>query len=159
MQSDHRPNRSKRLLNTQSGFTLIEMLVVLVIIGLLAGLVGPRMFGKVDESKVKAAKAQIKMIRGSLETLRLDTGRFPSAEDGLDILFHRPVDEKMSKYWKGPYLDEEVPLDPWNNDYIYQVPGDNGLPFALFSYGADGTEGGSGVNEDIGYLPPQTTEE
>jgi general secretion pathway protein G len=136
------------------GFTLIEMLVVLVIIGLLAGLVGPRMFGKVDESKVKTANAQIKMLRGALETMRLDVGRFPTEEEGLQVLYHPPTDTKISQKWKGPYLDEEVPLDPWGNKYQYTVPGRDGLPFALFSFGADGVAGGEGLNLDLGFLPP-----
>ncbi len=141
---------------SNEGFTLLEMLVVLVIIGMLAGLVGPRMFGKVDESKVKTAKTQVKMIRGSLETMRLDTNRFPTQAEGLDILYHRPSDAGMARFWKGPYLDEEVPLDPWGNKYQYTVPGKDGLPFALYSFGADGALGGEGFNQDQGYLPPGT---
>ncbi len=140
----------------RAGFTLLEMLVVLVIIGMLAGLVGPRMFGKVDESKVKTAKTQIKMIRGSLETMRLDINRFPNSSEGLDILYHAPADPNIAKFWKGPYLDEEVPLDPWGNKYQYTLPGKDGLPFALYSFGADGKRGGEGLNEDLGYLPPDT---
>lgn len=138
----------------EAGFTLLEMLVVLVIIGMLAGLVGPRMFGKVDESKVKTTKTQIKMLRGSLETMRLDINRFPTAAEGLGILYRAPTEPQIAKFWKGPYLDEEVPLDPWGNSYQYTVPGKDGLPFALYSFGADGKSGGEGLNEDLGYLPP-----
>jgi len=138
-----------------TGFTLLEMLVVLVIIGLLAGLVGPRMFGKVDSSKVKTAGIQVKMLKGSLETMRLDINRFPTQKEGLESLFHHPTEEPLKSLWKGPYLDEEIPLDPWGNPYQYQIPGDEGYPFALFSYGADGKSGGDGFNGDIGYLPPQ----
>lgn len=138
----------------EAGFTLLEMLVVLVIIGMLAGLVGPRMFGKVDESKVKTAKTQIKMLRGSLETMRLDINRFPTEAEGLDILYHAPSDPQIAKFWKGPYLDEKTPLDPWGNPYQYSVPGKDGLPFSLYSFGADGKSGGEGLNEDLGYLPP-----
>lgn len=143
-----------RAMRSQQGFTLLEMLVVLVIIGMLAGLVGPRMFGKVDESKVKTAKTQIKMLRGSLETMRLDINRFPLETEGLDILYHAPAEPQIAKLWKGPYLDEEMPLDPWGNKYQYTVPGKDGLPFALYSFGADGKRGGDGLSEDLGYLPP-----
>lgn len=138
-----------------AGFTLLEMLVVLVIIGLLAGLVGPRLFGKVDSSKVKAAEAQIKMLRGALETLRLDIGRFPNADEKLSMLYQRPTDEKLKSRWHGPYLDEEVPLDPWGNPYQYTLPGREGQPFALYSFGADGQSGGEEFNADVGYLPPK----
>jgi general secretion pathway protein G len=137
----------------QSGFTLLEMLVVLVIIGLLAGLVGQRMFSNVDKAKVQTAKTQIKMLKGALETVRLDIGRFPTAEEGLSVLRNPPKDENLKAFWKGPYLDEETPLDPWNRPYQYAVPGSDGQPFALYSFGADGQAGGTEYNEDIGYLP------
>jgi len=136
------------------GFTLLEMLVVLVIIGLLAGLVGPRLFGKVDASKVKTAEAQIKMLRGALETYRLDVGRFPTAAEGLNALYHSPTDAKLKALWHGPYLDEEIPLDPWGNPYQYSFPGREGQPFALYSFGSDGQPGGEGYAADVGYLPP-----
>jgi len=141
--------------NLPSGFTLIEMLVVLVIIGLLAGLVGPKLFSKVDSSKVQTAQTQVKMLKGALETLRLDIGTFPSTEDGLAILNEPPKDERLRAKWKGPYLDEALPNDPWGNPYQYSVPGANGQPFALYSFGADGKKGGEGNDADIGYLPPQ----
>ena len=124
--------------HSQSGFSLLEMLVVLVIMGMLAGLVGPRMFGQVDSSKAKTAKTQIKMLKGSLETMRLDTGRFPTEDEGLDTLFERPQEEPARSRWRGPYLDEAVPLDPWGNPYQYSIPGANSQPFALYSLGADG---------------------
>ncbi|HSY27502.1 MAG TPA: type II secretion system major pseudopilin GspG, partial [Burkholderiaceae bacterium] len=116
------------------GFTLLEMLVVLVIIGLLAGLVGPKMFSKVDSSKVQTAQTQVKMLKGTLETMRLDIGRFPTTEEGLALLNDRPKDEKLSAKWKGPYLDEALPNDPWGNPYQYSVPGSNSQPFALYSF-------------------------
>jgi len=146
-------NRFFRSFGSIHGFTLVEMLVVMVIIGLLAGLIGPRMFSRVDESKIKTAEVQIKMIKGALETMRLDTGVFPSEEQGLDMLNTAPSSERLKSLWKGPYLDEDVPLDPWGSEYQYSVPGDNGRPFALYSFGADGKPGGSGNNADIGYLP------
>jgi len=133
------------------GFTLLEMLVVLVIIGLLAGLVGPRLFSKVDSSKVKTAETQIKMIKGALETMRLDIGRFPTTQEGLDILYHQPKDAQIAGMWQGPYMDEEVPLDPWNNPYQYRLQNDGGRAFLLYSYGADGQSGGEGFDQDLGY--------
>lgn len=137
------------------GFTLLEMLVVLVIIGLLAGLVGPRLFTKVDDSKIKTAEVQVKMIKSALETLNMDLSRFPTDAEGLAILYHKPSDPKAATFWNGPYLDEEVPVDPWGNPYQYSTPGRDGLPFALYSLGPDGSRGGDGKNADIGYLPPQ----
>ena len=137
------------------GFTLIEMLVVLVIIGMLAGLVGPKLFTKVDESKVKTAQAQIKMLKGTLEGLRLDIGRFPTESEGLILLTSPPSDEKLKTRWRGPYLDEALPKDPWGNAYQYSLPGANGQAFALFSFGADGKRGGENFDADVGYLPPQ----
>lgn len=146
---------TKKSIMHNSGFTLLEMLVVMVIIGLLAGLVGPRMFGKVDDSKVQTAKTQIKMIKGCLETMRLDINRFPTQEEGLDSLYHSPKDEAVKSLWKGPYIDEEVPLDPWGKEFQYTLPGLDGRPFALYSFGADGKLGGEDYNADIGYLPPE----
>lgn len=138
----------------QRGFTLIEMLVVLVIIGLLAGLIGPRLFGQADKSKVQTAGVQIKMLKGALQTLQLDMGRFPTAQEGLALLIHPPSDAALRARWHGPYLDDPtVPKDPWGNPYHYRRPGPQGMPFALFSYGADGEPGGTGIDADIGYLP------
>ena len=136
------------------GFTLIEMLVVMVLIGLLAGLVGPKLFGKVDSSKVQTASAQIKMLRGSLETYRLDVGRYPIQAEGLGALAQAPADEKLKARWRGPYLDQDLPADPWGNAYAYSLPGASGQPFALYSMGADGKRGGEGNDADIGALPP-----
>ncbi len=137
-----------------AGFTLLELLVVLVIIGLLAGLVGPRLFTKVDSSKVQTAQTQIKMFKGTLETMRLDIGRFPTVSEGLALLNQAPNDERIMNKWKGPYLDEALPQDPWGQPYQYAVPGANGQPFALYSLGADGKRGGEGNDADVGILPP-----
>lgn len=142
-------------INKVSGFTLIEMLVVLVIVGLLAGLIGPKLFTKVDSSKVQAAQTQVKMLKGTLETLRLDIGRFPTEAEGLVMLNTPPSDEKLKARWRGPYLDDELPMDPWDNPYQYSVPGTNGQPFALYSLGGDGKKGGTETDADIGYLPPR----
>ncbi len=133
------------------GFTLLEMLVVLVIIGLIAGLVGPRLFSKVDSSKVQTAGVQIKLLRGSVETLRMDIGSYPPSDVGLSMLVAPPADPTLRARWKGPYLDEAVPLDPWGNAYQYQVPGEEGRPFSIISLGADGKPGGDGNDADIGH--------
>lgn len=134
-----------------AGFTLLEMLVVLVIIGLLAGLVGPQLLGRVDTSKVSAAQTQARMLKTSLETMRLDVGRFPTKEEGLDLLNTPPKDERMARRWHGPYLSEDVPLDPWGNPYVYAPEGATTL--VLYSLGADGEPGGEGTNADVGILP------
>lgn len=136
-----------------SGFTLLEMLVVLVIIGLIAGLVGPRLFTRMDVSKVQTAQAQIKLLRGALETYRLDVGVFPSNEQGLRVLNFAPDEAVAKAKWKGPYLDGDVPLDPWGLAYLYQVPGPDGRGFYIWSYGADSKPGGESNDADIGIVP------
>ena len=133
------------------GFTLMEMLVVLVIIGLIAGLVGPQLLGRVDTSKVTAAETQVKMLKGALDTMRLDVGRYPTKEEGLDLLLVAPQDERLQRRWRGPYLDGAVPLDPWSNPYQYSPDGSRSL--ILYSLGADGKTGGEGVDADVGYTP------
>jgi general secretion pathway protein G len=138
----------------QRGFTLLEVLVVLVIIGMLAGLVGPRLLSQVDRGKVTTAEAQIKMLRSALETMRLDLGRFPTTEEGLSFLTTAPVDPAVRSRWVGPYLDGQLPMDPWGNPYQYSVPGRDGQPFALYSYGGEGKPSGGVVSAGIGYLPP-----
>ena len=133
-----------------NGFSLIELLVVLVILGLLGGLVGPRLFSQVDSSKVEVAKTQIRMLKTSLQAFRLDVGRYPSNEEGLKSLVEKPASNKR---WRGPYLEELLPRDPWGNPFFYVPNANNFQGFALYSQGADGKKGGEGVNEDIGYLP------
>lgn len=147
MTRDQRPRR-------QSGFTLLEILVVLVIIGLIASLVGPRLFTQLEGSQVRVAETQVKMLRGAVETFRLDMGRLPTTDEGLGVLHAKPVDARAAERWRGPYLDEAVPLDPWDHPYQYAVPGRDGQPFALFSLGADKAAGGEGNAADIGILPP-----
>jgi len=137
------------------GFTLLEMLVVLVIIGLIASLVGPRLFSRVDSSKVQVADTQARMLRGAVETFHLEVGRLPTVQEGLAVLTTPPADERAKSRWRGPYLDEAVPADPWGNPYVYDMPGKDGLPFALYSYGADGKPGGEGNDADVGFLPAQ----
>lgn len=135
------------------GFTLLEMLVVLVIIGLIASLVGPQLFSRVDTSKVQVAETQVKLLRGAIETFRLEVGRLPTPQEGLSVLDTAPSDDQSRARWHGPYLDEKVPMDPWGHPYQYAVPGRDGMPFAIYSYGADGKPGGEGINADTGYLP------
>ena len=129
----------------QRGFTLFEILVVITILGLLAALVGPRLFGKVTGARQKAAKAQIEMFGTALDTFRLDVGRYPTMEEGLKALREKP---SGTEGWQGPYLPKEIPVDPWNRPYIYRCPGDHG-DYDLLSYGLDGVEGGEGENQDI----------
>jgi len=148
--------RSQKIARPQSqqGFTLLEMIVVLVIIGLIMGLVGPSLFNQADKAKVQTAGTQIKMLKGSLLTYRLDVGRMPTTNEGLVVLKQPPSDEAKKPFWKGPYIDGDIPLDPWNNAYKYDAQAStNGQPFSLYSYGADGVQGGEGYNTDVGYLP------
>ena len=135
-------------LRLQRGFTLLELLVVLLIIALLAGYVGPKLFGEVGKAKTKTAASQMKSIAGALDQYRLDTGRYPSTELGLNALTKKPADEAK---WTGPYLMKDVPNDPWDKPYIYRIPGENGHDYDLLSYGLDGKPGGSGEDTDINF--------
>lgn len=139
-------NKSRRKIAIDCrGFSLIEMLVVLMIIGLLAALVGPKLFGKVGKARRQAAKAQITMLGTALDAFRLDVGRYPETGEGLEALRTAPGGIEA---WDGPYLDKEIPKDPWKNDYVYFCPGEHG-EYDLMSYGADGSQGGEKDNEDI----------
>ena len=127
------------------GFTLLELLVVMVIIGLLAGYVGPKYFSQVGKSEIKAARAQIDALEKALDQYRLDTGHYPGMEQSLAALVTRPANEPK---WDGPYLKKNVPPDPWGNAYVYRIPGEHG-EFDLLSYGKDGQPGGTGEAADI----------
>jgi general secretion pathway protein G len=129
----------------EKGFTLLELLVVVVIIGLLAGFVAPRYFGQVGKSEVATAKAQIDAFEKALDQYRLDVGRYPPAELGLKALVDKPASEPK---WNGPYLTKEVPLDPWGKAYVDKVRGEK-WDFDLVSLGRDGRPGGSGEDADI----------
>jgi general secretion pathway protein G len=128
------------------GFTLLELLVVIVIIGLLAGYVGPRYFSQVGKSEIQVARAQIDALEKALDQYRLDTHRYPSAEEGLSVLTAKPTSVAN---WNGPYLKKSVPNDPWGQPYVYRTPGQRG-EFDLISYGRDGKPGGTGQEADIG---------
>jgi general secretion pathway protein G len=129
----------------QRGFTLLELLVVIAIIGLLAGYVAPRYFSQVGKSEVSVAKAQIDAFEKALDQYRLDTGHYPSGEQGLNALITRPQNEAR---WNGPYLKKAVPADPWGHPYIYRQPGEHG-EYDLLSYGKDGAPGGTGEAADL----------
>lgn len=128
-----------------AGFTLLELLVVMVIIGLLVGYVGPTYFAQVGKSEVKAARAQIVALENALDQYRLDAGHYPSTDLGLAALFSPPANEPR---WAGPYMKKTPPADPWGNPYVYRMPGEH-AEFDLLSYGKDGQPGGSGEAADI----------
>ncbi len=137
----HRPRLGRR----HGGFTLLELLVVMVIIGLLAGYVGPKLFGQIGKSQAKVTRAQIDGLSKSIDQYRIDTGRFPTSQQGLGALLKSPPGESS---WAGPYLAKAVPKDPWGNDYRYVAPGEHG-DYDLFSFGRDGKPGGDGEDADI----------
>ncbi|MEY4571602.1 MAG: type secretion system protein [Bacteroidota bacterium] len=129
----------------QKGFTLLELLVVMVIIGLLVSYVAPNYFAQLGKSEVKVAKAQINAITKALDSYRLDNGHYPSQESGVNALNIAPPNEPN---WKGPYLQKNIPLDPWGQPYIYRIPGEKN-EYDLFSYGKDGKSGGNNDDADI----------
>ncbi len=138
MQHRHRPAR---------GFTLIELLVVLLILGMIAGIAGPQIMNYLGDSKAKAAKLQIGEFEGTLDLYKLDVGRYPDGQEGLQALVQAP--STAGDRWRGPYLKKKaVPKDPWGNDYVYAAPGKHGN-FDIVSLGADGKEGGDGENKDV----------
>jgi len=128
------------------GFTLVELLVVIVIIGLLASLVAPKLFGKLEDAKVKTAKAQLSMISTALDAFKLDVGRYPTTQEGLKVLWSDPGNIPN---WNGKYLPKPIKKDPWGHPYYYKSPGEDGEPYDLKSLGADGQLGGTGENKDI----------
>ena len=127
------------------GFTLMELLIVLVLIGLLAALVGPTLYQRINPAKESAARAQIENFMTALDSYFVDTGRYPSGPEGLKALRAKP---ESGDKWNGPYLKKEVPADPWGNAYVYRAPGRNG-GYEIVSFGADGREGGEGFDEDL----------
>lgn len=129
-----------------SGFSLLEIMVVMSIIGLLMALVGPNLIRQRGKAEVQSAAVQINQLGTALDSYRLDIGRYPNTQEGLNALRSKPngVDR-----WDGPYINKDIPLDPWSRPYFYRAPGEGGRPYDLFSHGADGAQGGEGDNRDI----------
>lgn len=138
--------RASRFPNRQAaGFTLLELLVVVAIIGLLAAYVGPKYFSQVGKTEQAVAKSQVEAFSRALGAYRLDVGAFPSTEEGLQALIDKPA---QAAKWRGPYLEKAVPVDPWGRVYVYRSPGSRG-DFDIVSYGKDGQPGGSGDDADV----------
>ncbi|MBA3445945.1 MAG: type II secretion system major pseudopilin GspG [Gemmatimonadales bacterium] len=131
------------------GFTLIELLVVIIVLGLLAGLVGPQILGRLSEAKSATARTQIDLLGVALDSYRLDNGSYPSGEQGLAALRDRPAREPAPTNWRGPYLRKPVPLDPWGRPYIYTIASTQATGFELRTLGKDGKPGGEGEDADI----------
>lgn len=138
-------NSSKYSLSKIQGFTLLELLVVMVIIGLLAGYVGPKYFEQIGKSETKTARAQIDSLGKALDQYRIDVGQYPTTEQGLAALNKNIANDAK---WAGPYLKKDVPSDPWNKPYLYKSPGEHG-DFDLYSFGKDGQQGGAKESEDV----------
>lgn len=129
-----------------AGFTLVELLVVLVILGLLAGIVVPNLIGRTETANIQTTQTQIEQLGGALDMFRLEVGRYPTTAEGLEALIRQPPGARR---WNGPYLRRStIPTDAWGNDFVYRAPGEHG-PYDLLSYGADGSPGGSGENAEI----------
>ncbi len=138
----------RRLTKARRGYSLMEILVAVAIIATLATIVAPRLFGQLDRSRVTAAETQIRMLETALDTMRLDIGRYPSEQEGLALL--RTPAESVASTWAGPYLDENIPMDPWGNSYLYRPAATSADRGQVFSHGADNVEGGTGLDADIG---------
>lgn len=141
-------NRRRRL--DERGVTLLEVVVVVIILGLLAALVGPRIFGRVSEAQSETARTQIRLLTLALDNYRFDNGSYPTTAQGLAALRQRPTTDPVPRAWKGPYLRREVPDDPWGRPYLYRSPGEvNPAEFDLLTLGRDGQPGGEGDDADI----------
>ncbi len=147
LQQRDRRGRWRMLAARRAGFTLVEMLVVLAIIGLIVGLAAPRVFNQLAQAKTRAAKVQVESLKSALDLFFLDSGRYPTTSEGLTALVVRPSNGSS---WNGPYVKStNVPRDPWNHDYLYQYPGKEGRAYEIVSLGADGREGGSDSAADV----------
>ena len=142
--------KKKQTQQKQRGFTLIEIIIVVIIMSLLAALIVPRLFKKVEKSKLQIAKTQILYLENAIKMFKLDTGRYPSTEEGLGVLLENTG---SIHNWDGPYLEKGLPKDPWGRDYLYTCPGQNYV-FDITSLGADGKEGGEGENKDVNNWAP-----
>lgn len=138
--------RTQRSSSAQAGFTLLELLVVILIIGLLTGIVGPRFLGQISRSEVTTARAQLDALDKALQSYRIDNGHYPTTSQGLRALVAQPSDESR---WRGPYLQGEVPPDPWGSAYQYRAPGQNGKDYELVSFGKDRAVGGQADDADL----------
>lgn len=137
--------KQKNVFRSERGFSLIELMIVMIILGLIASLVGPKYFGQLGKAKLKTAKTQIQLLLTALDAYRLDMGSYPTGSDGLEALVRDPGQEN----WNGPYLAKgAVPNDPWGNPYYYENPGQHG-EVDIYTYGADGQPGGDGENADV----------
>ncbi|MBI4520798.1 MAG: type II secretion system major pseudopilin GspG [Gemmatimonadetes bacterium] len=137
--------------SARAGLTLLELVVVITVLGLLAGLVGIQIFGRVSEAKTTTARTQIELLSTALDSYRLDNGVYPTTEQGLAALREKPARGPVPPNWRGPYLRRAVPLDPWERPYVYRYPGErNPSMFDLLSYGRDGRPGGEGEDADLG---------
>jgi len=142
--------RCRHCLRAERGLTLIEILVVIIVLGLLAGLVAPQIIGRVSEARSATAHTQIELLSVALDNYRLDNGRYPTTDQGLAALRTRPTADPLPPNWRGPYLRKEVPTDPWNRPYLYRSPGiENPQGYDLLTLGADGVPGGEGEDADI----------
>ena len=148
----HGMNQMKKPLlrhSHQNGFTLIEIMVVVVILGILAALIVPNIMSRPDQAKATAARSDIKALSSAMEIYRLDNGHYPSTEQGLEALVHKPSGQPVPRNWNPEAYLKKVPTDPWGNPYIYLSPGNHGQ-YDVYSLGADGREGGEGINAVIG---------
>lgn len=144
------PSRRPWTVHSEDGLTLIEILVVIIVLGLLAGLVAPRIIGRVSEARVASARTQIELLSVALDNYRLDNGRYPNSDQGLQALRTVPTAEPVPRNWRGPYVRKEIPLDPWDRPYLYRSPGiENPDGYDLFTLGADGVPGGEGEDADL----------
>ena len=142
--------RARRSRARRRGFTLIELLVVIIVLGLLAGLVGPQILGRVSEAKSKTARTQIELLALALDNYRLDNGSYPTTEQGLAALQERPTREPVPRSWRGPYLRKAVPADPWGRPYLFRSPGERSKSgFDLSTLGGDGQPGGEDEDADV----------
>jgi general secretion pathway protein G len=135
------------------GFTLVELLVVIVVLGLLAGLIGPQLFGRVGEARATTARTQMSLLATALDGYRLDTGGYPTTRQGLEALWTKPTQAPIPAMWRGPYLRQPVPMDPWGRPYVYQAPVAGPEGFALRTLGKDGAPGGTGDDADLSHTP------